>query len=324
MSTDLRSWVIVFVKGFCMGSADAVPGVSGGTVALITGIYERLIGAITAIDGDNVRRLLRGLRPGRWGTIVTTLSEMDLFFLVVLGLGIASAVVAITSLVERAVSVYPVPTFGFFFGLIAASALVLVGHVSLETTNRKVAAVLGFLLAFVLSGQASGMLPTGNLLVVFVAGAIAVSAMILPGISGSLLLLILGQYVYMSTALSKFKDAVLGVVVGNGTDALVRTGVPVVTFIAGALVGLFTISHVVDWALKHYREATMAFLVALIVGALRAPIVKAGDGISGGWTASAVAIFLGLAVVGAALVYLIDRYAADIEYDEEVDDSEAV
>jgi len=313
----LRRWTTVYLKGMAMGSADAVPGVSGGTIALIVGIYERLIAALTAIGPTRIRRVLGGIRPARIPDARAAFHEMDGAFLVVLGSGIATAVVAVLSAVNVLLETVPVVTFGFFFGLIAASAVVLFGEVDLSTSGRKAAALGGFLAAFLTSGYASTAL--GNELpVVFLAGAVAVSAMILPGISGSLLLIVLGQYDYMSGALRSFLETLLGVVTGEtvGTVALVEVGAPVVVFISGAFVGLFTVAHAVRRALAAYRMATLAFLVSLIVGALRAPIVEVSIRLAerGETWEAAVPTFVVAAIGGAAIVLLLDRYTGAIEY----------
>jgi len=313
--TTLRDLVGIYLRGLGMGAADAVPGVSGGTIALITGIYERLIGAITAVDPGRLRVVLGGLRAEGRPEALAALREIDTPFLLALGAGIATAVVTVLRVIAILLETNPVETYGFFFGLIGASAAVLYGDVSLSTRGRRAAAASGFLLAFLLSGYAAGALGS-SLPVVFVAGGVAVSAMILPGVSGSLLLLMLGQYEYMSTALSRFTDALAGLLDGGATAAAVDTAVPVVTFMAGGVVGLLTIAHSVRWALDRYREATLAFLVSLIVGALRAPVEQTtlelvGAGLE--WTPRIVGLFLLFAVGGAAAVLLVDRLAGGIE-----------
>ncbi|OYR80747.1 DUF368 domain-containing protein, partial [Halorubrum sp. E3] len=138
---DLREWATLYLKGVAMGSADAVPGVSGGTIALIVGIYERLIAAVTAIDPARVRRVLAGVRPGSRADARAAFREVDGAFLLVLGAGIGTAVVTVLSGVNHLLSTRPVATYGFFFGLIAASAAVLLGDVDLSTLRRKTAAV---------------------------------------------------------------------------------------------------------------------------------------------------------------------------------------
>jgi len=311
----LRELAGIYLRGLGMGAADAVPGVSGGTIALITGIYERLIGAVTAVRPARLRRILGGLRPESRPDAIAALRELDVVFLLALGAGIATAVVSVLRAISVLLETNPVETYGFFFGLIGASAVVLFGEVSLATRGRQVAAAAGFLVAFLLSGYAAGALGS-SLPVVFLAGAVAVSAMILPGVSGSLLLILLGQYERMSAALSRFTDTLVGLLDGGGIDAVVDAGVPVVTFMAGGVVGLLTIAHSVRWALDRYREATLAFLVSLIVGALRAPVEQTSLELAAtgtGWSTTVVGLFLLFAVVGAGAVLVVDRLAGGIE-----------
>ncbi|WP_313695981.1 DUF368 domain-containing protein [Halorarum halobium] len=297
-----------------MGTADAVPGVSGGTIALITGIYDRLIAAVTSLDVDLARRALGGLAGDR-EEIRDAWRDADLTFLLVLGVGIFAAVLTVTRVLHVAIETRPAPTFGFFFGLIAASALVLRGELHLDSRRRIVAGLGGVVLAFVVSGEASAVLPGTPLTTAF-AGAFAVSAMILPGISGSLVLVILGQYERMSGALSAFQDALVGVAGGADPASVVGPGVTVVSFIAGGVVGLLTVAHLVRRALTRDRETTMTFLVGLIVGALRAPVVSTGQRLAElgrGWTPEALALFGVAALVGGFAVLALDRAAGGIE-----------
>jgi putative membrane protein len=300
-----------------MGSADAVPGVSGGTIALIAGIYERLISAVTAVTPQRVLRFLSALTPLAGGfsvqSAVTVFDEVDGWFLVALLSGIVTAVIIVTRIVHVANENFPVLLFGFFFGLIAASAVVLLRAISIRTTGAGVAAVAGFVVAFLLSGEAA-TLGTSGLAIVFVGGMVAVSAMILPGISGSLLLVILGQYTRMSETLSAFVDGLAGLVGGGSLDAVTSPGLVVGTFMIGGLTGLFTISRLVRYALDRNREMTLAFLVALVVGALRAPVVEVRTEV--GFSTDVLVTFLGIAVVGAVIVLVLDWYAADFDIEE--------
>ncbi|MFC7042996.1 DUF368 domain-containing protein [Halonotius sp. GCM10025705] len=310
----LRAFVGIYLRGLCMGAADAVPGVSGGTIALITGIYERLIAAITAVEPSRLRRILAGLDSANRADAVDALRELDVGFLLAVGAGILTAVVTILRVVSVLLDVAPVGTYGFFFGLIGASAAVLYSEVSLATRGRKIVAAAGVFLAFSLSGYAPTAIGT-SLPIVFVAGAIAVTAMVLPGVSGSLLLLMLGQYDYMSTTLSTFTDGLIAAVRGNGTVALRETAPSIVVFLLGGIVGLFTVAHAVQWALAHYRKATLVFLVSLIVGALRAPVVQIGIELTEagrGWTPELIGLFVAVAIFGAAVVVGIDRLAGGV------------
>jgi len=315
--TAATAWLVVYLKGLCMGAADAVPGVSGGTIALITGIYERLIAAITAVSPARLSAVALGVLPGRRSDAAAALRAIDAGFLVVLVAGVVTAIVTVTRVVHVGIRSAPVVTFGLFFGLIAASAWVLLSEVSLDSPGRAAAVAAGFTLAFVVSGEAAAALGRG-LPVTFLAGAIAVSAMLLPGVSGSLLLIILGQYAYLTGTLSAFVDALLAVATGGPVAPLLDNGAVVVTFVAGAFVGLFSVAHAVRWALDRDRATTLAFLVALIVGALRAPVVRTTgrlDELGRVWTPTAAATFAGVAVAGAAAVLLLERYTglADID-----------
>ncbi len=249
----LRDWLAVYLKGVAMGCADAVPGVSGGTIALIVGVYERLIAAITNVTPERIRRVLAGAHPRNLPDARAAFLELDGAFLAVLGAGIATAIVTVLRVVDHLLETLPVPTFGFFFGLIAASAVVLYAEVDLSTRDRKAAAAGGFLLAFLTSGYASSALGAGSLPVLFV---------------------------------------------------------------AGAAVGLFTVAHAVRRALERDRAATLAFLVSLIVGALRAPVAEVGRVLAetGGTWRAAAPEFAVAAVGGALAVVLLDRYSGAIEY----------
>mgnify|MGYP006283286971 CR=1 FL=1 len=313
----LREWASTYLIGMFMGSADAVPGVSGGTIALIVGIYERLITAITAVTPQAVLGFLKALTPLDGGVSVrraeAIFDDVDGWFLLILLLGILTAVVIVTRIITVLNESAPVVLYGFFFGLIAASAVVLLRAISIRTVGAGVAAVAGFLLAFLMSGQAEELFG-GGLPLVFVAGTVAVSAMILPGLSGSLILVILGQHARLSETLSEFVDGLAGLATGGSVDAITGPGTVVVTFIAGGLVGLFTISRVVRYALNRNREVTLAFLVALVVGALRAPVATVRAEV--GFSTEVTITFLGVSVVGAVVVLALDYYAADFEIEE--------
>jgi len=309
----VREWAAVYLKGAAMGAADAVPGVSGGTIALITGIYERLVGAIAALDPEAAVALLPllprlGSRNAR-EELRGSLTDMEVPFLLVLGVGVLSAVVTVANAVDVAYHQYPGLTFSFFFGLIAASVVVLLGEVSVETPGRVAAGVAGFTLAFVVSGLSQGNVLPGGLAVLFVTGAVAICAMVLPGVSGSLILLTFGKYETMTGAVSDATDALFAGALGDAVDPLSI----LVVFSVGALVGILTFARAVEWALDHYRAATLTFLVALMVGALRAPAIEIADA-TAAWTAAAVAPLVAAGLVGAGAVLLLDATTDDLDY----------
>jgi putative membrane protein len=311
-------WVRTFVVGLCMGTADGVPGVSGGTIALIAGVYERLLAAITAVTPGRFFAGVRALTPLDGGVALAraaaVLEEVDGWFLLALVSGVGTAVVLVGQVVEWAAVHVPVVLFGFFFGLIGASAVILLRAAAISTLPEVAAAAAGVVVAFVASGQSQSLLGTGGTVVVFVAGAVAVSAMILPGISGSLLLVILGQYTYMYAQLGGFLDGIAAVLSGGSPDRLAAPGAEVLTFVLGGFVGLFTVARGVRRALDAHRKMTYAFLVALVVGALRAPVATlGGPEYAVTWDVTTTRTFAGVAVVGAVLVFVLDWYAVDID-----------
>lgn len=294
-----------------MGAADGVPGVSGGTVALIAGIYTRLIDAISSLTLRNGFRLLTALLTAEYETVREVLEDADAVFLVPLGGGIVTAIVLVTRVVDYADTHYPIALFGFLFGLIAASVVVLARQLTLSEPRHYGVAFAGFLLAFLLSGEVAVSQGNGSAMT-FVAGAIAVSAMILPGISGSLILVILGQYVVLSETLTEFTDKAAALLSGGTADSLANPGATLGIFLLGAVTGLLTTVKIIQYLLKHDTKTTLIFLVSLVVGALRAPVAEISSrGL--GWTGTTVWKFCVAAVVGGVILYALDYYAIDVE-----------
>lgn len=308
----LREYVVVYLKGFSMGAADVVPGVSGATIALIVGIYDRLIRALTAIDPRVLGSVRSVHRPDGRAQFREELGRMDVGFLVAVGLGVLTAVVILARVMHAATEQYPVPTYAFFFGLIAASAVVLYGQVDLRTPRRAAIALSGVAIAVVVTGL-TGSGGSHGPAVIFVAGAIAICAMVLPGVSGAFFLLVLGQYEYMTGTLSTFTDGLVAVVDGEPIAQLVEPGTVVAIFGAGAVVGLFSMAHVVGYALDRYRVATLTFLVSLMVGALRLPAEEV-YGQLGETSAGSVEFAVLAAAVGAGVVLCFDHFTDDLEY----------
>lgn len=308
-SHGARGWLIVYLKGLAMGAADTVPGVSGGTIALITGIYERLVTAIAALDPALARQVLEIRTVNGRDRFLEALRAADVPFLVVLGLGVLTAVLTVSRAVQIGLADFRGPTNAFFFGLIAASAVVLYGDVALDSVRRWIAALLGIAFAFTLTGfTASGGLQH-EIPVVFFAGAVTSSAMLLPGISGAALLYILGQYEFMVTALHRF----LAALTHGQFSVMISLGAVITTFMAGVALGLFTIARAVRVALRRDRGTTLTALVSLMVGALRLPAqeVLADTTVWSVQTTGGVLIAGG---IGAALVLVLDRHTDDLDY----------
>ncbi|MFK7976529.1 MAG: DUF368 domain-containing protein [Halioglobus sp.] len=232
----------IFLRGLLMGAADIVPGVSGGTVAFITGIYDRLLGSIKAVDLAFVRRVLQGDIAGAW-------RHIDGGFLLALVAGIATSVVSLARVISWLLEQYPVPLWAAFFGLILASAFVLMREIEGWNAKRVLSFSIGVVVAVYIALSPVMNLDVG-LVGIFVAGFFAICAMILPGISGSFILVLLGMY---SSVLAALK----------GFDVLF-----IVVFAAGAGSGLLCFSRLLHWLLHQYHQATMALLTGFLFGSL--------------------------------------------------------
>ncbi len=232
------------VRGMCMGTADVIPGVSGGTVALIMGIYDELVNTIASIDGRVVRALLRG-------QIMEALQLVNAGFLLPLLAGIFVAIASFAKLITYLLATYPQPVWGFFAGLILSSALYVARQIKGDwRASTLLLVVLGTLFGY----GVTALVPvqTGTESYKFVlAGMVAICAMILPGISGSFLLVIMGKYQQVFTAVHE-RDLQI-----------------VALFGLGAAVGILGFSRLLKRLLASYQAATMAFLVGLMLGSLR-------------------------------------------------------
>ncbi len=235
---DYLQWLI---KGLAMGAADVVPGVSGGTLAFILGIYERLLAAISSVNIRAVKLLLGGQFKALW-------QHIDGTFLLCLFSGILLSIFSLANVISYLLVHRPVPLWAFFNGLILASLPVLLRSVS-WSTQRAGLLLLGVVFAVMVGMLAPVQMQPAPYLFFF-AGAIAICAMILPGISGSFILLIFGMYAPIMLAVTELQF---------GTLTLVASG---------CLVGLLSFSRSLHWLLRHYHDATLALLTGVVMGAL--------------------------------------------------------
>lgn len=277
------------LKGYLMGMADIIPGVSGGTMALITGIYERLIHAIRDIDFKFVLYFLKG----DFKASKKDFMSMDLQLLIPLGIGILAAFLSLAQVMRILLDDFTAPTYAFFFGLILASAGIVSKYVEKIDGPHFVSGLVGFVFVFLLVGL-DKLDSNHSTPVIFLSGAIAICAMILPGISGSLILLIIGQYDHMLDALNN------------------RTFGDLITFAAGAFIGLILFSRLLDYMITHHKSMTMAFLFGLMLGALRVPIDKIGEHGNLG-VISEVGVILLAAIAGFVMVLVIEFKSKEIE-----------
>lgn len=274
--TPLRHYGGIYLRGMLMGAADIVPGVSGGTIAFITGIYDRLIAAISAVD----HRVAMLLLKGQWRAAG---AAIDGAFLLALGLGIITSIASLAHLISWLLVAHPLLVWAFFFGLIAGSALVLVRHVAHWRALTLTALALGIAVAAAIALSPGVQLGNGYL-ALFAAGFIAICAMILPGISGSFILVLLGMY-----------GPVLAVVEALDVPALAVLG-------AGAVCGLLAFSRLLNWLLTHYHSLCMALLTGFLIGSLLVvwPWKAARDTSAGGLVADGTLLQWPLSPAGFA------------------------
>lgn len=242
--------IMVAVKGACMGAADVIPGVSGGTIAFIMGIYDEFVGSLASINAEALRLLFKGRFSAFW-------KHINGSFLLSLVIGIGISIIALAGLMQMLLSDFPIQTWAFFFGLIVASSLFIIRGISGWKLREGLLLVFGILLGAVICTLSPTQTPD-SLWFIFLSGALAICAMILPGISGSFILLILGKYEYVLGAIS---GLVAGVDPGRN---LLILGV----FGLGAIIGILAFSRFLHWLLARWQKETMIVLAGFIIGSL--------------------------------------------------------
>ncbi len=298
---DVRGAALLWGKGFCMGAADIIPGVSGGTIAFITGIYTQLVDAIRSVDLDFARRLVRLDIPG-------ALASVHLRFLVCLLFGILTALVGMARVMNYMLLAHPIEIWSVFMGLIAASIYVVGREIRpLNVTNLALVG-LGAVGSFLLVGMIPVSTPE-TLPFIFLCGAIAICAMILPGISGAFLLLMLGKYEYVTRTLKN--------------PFVLDNFLVIVVFACGAAVGIIVFSRVLHYLLHRWHAATVSVLTGFMIGALRkvwpwkdvletavirgkVHVLREMNVLPSG-VDSELFVAIGLALAGAMAVLLLDR-----------------
>ena len=236
-------FIWVYLKGVAMGAADVIPGVSGGTIAFITGIYERLINAIKSINFANIKLFFKGKFKEFWKNIDGT-------FLLCLIAGIVSSLFTLAHVMTYLLDNHPIQIWAFFCGLILASTI-FVGR-DVKWNWKTILAFLIFTVsAFYITSPTNTPINSDSAYwYIFLCGAIAICAMILPGISGSFILVLLGQYYFLLEAVKTFDIPII------------------LLFVAGALIGILSFSHVLSWLFKHFKMITLASLTGFMLGSL--------------------------------------------------------
>ncbi|MCB0193290.1 MAG: DUF368 domain-containing protein [Anaerolineae bacterium] len=304
----LKDYIVLAAKGFCMGAADVVPGVSGGTMAFIMGIYEELINSIKGLLDPQIFKAAFRFQ-------IKELFELVPWqFLGTLGFGILLAIFTLAKFLESALVNYPALIWSFFLGLVIASIITVTKRVTRWYSGTILAMGAGTYAAYKIVGMVPVETPTAPWFL-FLSGFIAICAMILPGISGSFLLVLMGKYEYILSAVNNRDFVTLFIVA------------------AGAGIGLVTFAQVLSWLFKRYHDITVAILIGLMIGSLRkiwpwketletiidrhgevVPVVQQNV-LPQAWT-SEVTLALILAVIGFALVVALDYWASSQERKE--------
>lgn len=241
---NIKSRALLFGKGIAMGAADVVPGVSGGTIAFITGIYDELLGSLKKCGPSALLVLSKEGPKALWQHINGT-------FLLTLFAGVLTSIFSLAQLITWLLQAYPIQIWSFFFGLVLVSAWHMGQQIYREWSMPSIITLLvGTVLAWLISAGVPLAAHDIGLLTFFFAGALAICAMILPGISGSFILLLLGFYGPVIEAVKSFNLPVLAI------------------FAAGCVIGLLSFSHLLSWLLEKARVPTMAFLIGLMLGSL--------------------------------------------------------
>ncbi len=307
-------YIVLALKGCAMGMADVVPGVSGGTIAFISGIYEELLDSIRSVDATALRLLLRFRLAEFW-------RHINGRFLLPVLLGIAVAIFSLARLMTYLLTNHPIAIWSFFFGLIVASALLVARQIGRWDWRTVLAFAVGAAAAWWITVATPAETPD-DWWFVMLSGAIAICAMILPGISGAFILLLLGKYQYIMHAVGEFDIPVIAV------------------FVIGAAAGIISFSHLLSWLLKHWHDVTVAVLMGFMVGSLNKvwpwketvetyldshgiaqPLVQNNispgtfEQLTGQPSLLVQAILLG--IVGLLVIYGIERVARNIDKKQE-------
>ena len=237
-----RNYPLLILRGCAMGAADVVPGVSGGTIAFITGIYEELIDSIKAVDLQAVKLLLKFKLAEFW-------KKINGNFLISVIAGIGISIFSLAKLMTWLLENHPIYIWSFFFGLIIASSVLVAKEIKKLNIFTVKSLILGAVIAYGITVMTPSETPDSWWFIIL-SGAIAICAMILPGISGAFILLLMGKYTYILGAVSAFNIGVL------------------LLFAVGAVAGITSFSHLLSWLLKHHHTATVSLLTGFMVGSL--------------------------------------------------------
>ena len=249
-------YLIITLKGMAMGAADVVPGVSGGTIAFISGIYQELI---DTINGINISLLKTLKKEG----VKATWKQANASFLISLLIGIAISVLTFSKIITHLLATKPVLVWSFFFGLIIASILLIWKQITKWEIVSIIALLLGIIITYYIT-IARPVSSPDSYPYLFLSGFIAIIAMILPGISGAFILLLMGSYETVIGTINQFREGLLQMNMELVSTAMIKLGV----FAIGAIIGLKSFSKVLHWMFERHQNTTLALLIGFMIGSL--------------------------------------------------------
>jgi putative membrane protein len=284
MNRSLKDYALIILKGMGMGAVDVVPGVSGGTIALIVGIYEELLDSIKSINGNSLKLFFTGKIVAFWKAINGN-------FLLTLISGITISIFSLAKLITYLLETQPVLIWSFFFGLVLASVLFVAKEIKKWDWKTILGFIIGVIVAFYITVATPAETPN-ELWFIFLCGAIAICAMILPGISGSFVLVLLGKYDYVMKAVTNLDIVIIFV------------------FICGAAIGITSFSRLLSYLLRRFHDITIAVLAGFMLGSLNKvwPWKIEEEGMTSNilpdnlvWEGA------GLLILGFAIVYYLEK-----------------
>ena len=302
MIRTTKEYLSLSLKGMAMGAADIIPGVSGGTIAFISGIYEELIETINNVNFEAIKKLKNNGIKGFW-------EHINGNFLIALLTGIAISIISLAKVITHLLETHSQLLWGFFFGLIVASVYIVGKQVNKWDINNIISLIIGSSIAFYIT-ILNPMQNPDALWFVFLSGSIAICAMILPGISGSFILLLLGSYEFILVAIKDFK-----------LDVITIFGV-------GCITGLLAFSKLLNWLFKKYHDITIALLTGFLIGSLNkiwpwketiqtrinshgeiVPFIQSNVLPSNFEGDSNIIEVILLSLIGLVLIYLLERFS---------------
>ncbi len=256
MRRSLKDYLVISAKGLAMGAADVVPGVSGGTIAFISGIYEELIDTINALD-------INFFKVWRNEGFIASWKKYNLSFITALFLGIAISILSLAKVIKWLLHHQPLFLWAFFFGLVLASILYIGKQITVWKPKVFIGIIIAAIISYFITIAEPLASPDSNWYLLF-CGFIAIIAMILPGVSGAFILLILGAYQTFIDILNQFREGLTNM----NFELLSQAIIKLMIIAAGAITGLKLFSKVLNWMFKHHKNTTLAILTGFMIGSL--------------------------------------------------------